>query len=508
MKGARAERRSHHRIPDRFRPLPLRQIVPCVLSISRYGSFELPFPVDRCPFGIAMPAEQFATSFRGNIGAIKIGRIGFGSRAIEPPSQESRRKTIGNFSIFCHPGGEEVFHNGKAALTTNEPRCKEAACGMGWRCSGPDVPEPGNTLRALPFRNSAGRNMRTATGHVDGRARRAARRGPAQRLCGPRTLAGPHDRTRQDEIARHRGRRTRDRPRPRPQGDAPSAEKKMHGALVSLGFQPEREVDPTGTLNYKLCNCPYRDVVRENQPVVCTLHRGMTRGLLTPFLPRRGSSASSRVTPTPPAVSSSCAASWRTKRSRRPQRRGSPTSHDNAACREHGGARRDPRRACHARWLGPNLRTMRRDPPSSRFRTTTTWRSTSPARSHARQPRRQATVAQCSWSTGTSTAASIFGSRKKSCYPRSAPRDPHHPLVAQALCDHVDIRARADALMLDAKGDPAILHELGTRLADHVRLEERQLFRLIEAALPTTRLATVATALEHAEGCAESAQGV
>ena len=61
---------------------------------------------------------------------------------------------------------------------------------------------------------------------------------------------------------------------------------------------------------------------------------------------------------------------------------------------------------------------------------------------------------------------------------------------------------------VDATPDPAILHELGTRLADHVRLEERQLFPLIEAALPTTRLATVATALEHAEGCAGSAQGV
>ena len=71
-----------------------------------------------------------------------------------------------------------------------------------------------------------------------------------------------------------------------PQGDAPSAEKKMHGALVSLGFQPKREVDPTGTLNYKLCNCPYRDVVRENQPVVCTLHRGMTRGLLDSISPQ------------------------------------------------------------------------------------------------------------------------------------------------------------------------------------------------------------------------------
>jgi Hemerythrin HHE cation binding domain len=54
--------------------------------------------------------------------------------------------------------------------------------------------------------------------------------------------------------------------------------------------------------------------------------------------------------------------------------------------------------------------------------------------------------------------------------------DSHHPLVARALCDHVAIRARADALLVDEARDPAVLHELGTCLADHVRLEERELF--------------------------------
>ncbi len=29
-----------------------------------------------------------------------------------------------------------------------------------------------------------------------------------------------------------------------------------------------------------LRNCPYRNSVKENQEVVCTLHRGITRGLL------------------------------------------------------------------------------------------------------------------------------------------------------------------------------------------------------------------------------------
>jgi predicted ArsR family transcriptional regulator len=69
-------------------------------------------------------------------------------------------------------------------------------------------------------------------------------------------------------------------------GGAGSAEEKMHAALASLGFQPEREMDPDGELTYRLGNCPYRDAVRENQPVVCTLHRGITRGLLEAIAPR------------------------------------------------------------------------------------------------------------------------------------------------------------------------------------------------------------------------------
>jgi predicted ArsR family transcriptional regulator len=64
-----------------------------------------------------------------------------------------------------------------------------------------------------------------------------------------------------------------------------SAEEKMHATLISLGFQPERELDPEGQLTYRLRNCPYRDAVRENQPVVCTLHRGITRGLLDTIAP-------------------------------------------------------------------------------------------------------------------------------------------------------------------------------------------------------------------------------
>jgi len=61
----------------------------------------------------------------------------------------------------------------------------------------------------------------------------------------------------------------------------------MHGGqeallntMSALGFQPRREPAADGTVTYRMGNCPYRDAVHENQQVVCTFHRGLTRGLL------------------------------------------------------------------------------------------------------------------------------------------------------------------------------------------------------------------------------------
>jgi iron-sulfur cluster repair protein YtfE (RIC family) len=85
--------------------------------------------------------------------------------------------------------------------------------------------------------------------------------------------------------------------------------------------------------------------------------------------------------------------------------------------------------------------------------------------------------------------------------------DPRHPLVLQVLGDHVAIRARA-ARLATVSGTPPPsanpgtpptdlqdLHELGQALADHVRLEERQLFPLIEQAMPADELLTLARRL-------------
>lgn len=65
-----------------------------------------------------------------------------------------------------------------------------------------------------------------------------------------------------------------------PESGSETPEERMHNALTGLGFQPQRQIGDRGRLTYRLGNCPYRDAVKERQPIVCALHRGITRGLL------------------------------------------------------------------------------------------------------------------------------------------------------------------------------------------------------------------------------------
>ena len=60
----------------------------------------------------------------------------------------------------------------------------------------------------------------------------------------------------------------------------------LQSTLTALGFQPKVQLRKEDRLAFRLRNCPYRDAVRENQPVVCALHRGITRGLLDVLDPR------------------------------------------------------------------------------------------------------------------------------------------------------------------------------------------------------------------------------
>lgn len=55
--------------------------------------------------------------------------------------------------------------------------------------------------------------------------------------------------------------------------------------IAALGFAPVLDVKSDGGFTCKLTNCPYRDSVRENPDIVCTLHRGITAGLLAELAP-------------------------------------------------------------------------------------------------------------------------------------------------------------------------------------------------------------------------------
>lgn len=75
--------------------------------------------------------------------------------------------------------------------------------------------------------------------------------------------------------------------------------------------------------------------------------------------------------------------------------------------------------------------------------------------------------------------------------------DPRHELVARVLTDHIAIRPRARRLTADAAVPK--LRELGDLLAAHIRLEENELFPLIEAALDPQALAALGGELDRAE---------
>lgn len=69
--------------------------------------------------------------------------------------------------------------------------------------------------------------------------------------------------------------------------DAAPEDDPLATTLSALGFQPTVTADAKGARGYCLGNCPYRDAVRQNAEVICSLHRGMTRGLLEVLHPDR-----------------------------------------------------------------------------------------------------------------------------------------------------------------------------------------------------------------------------
>ena len=73
------------------------------------------------------------------------------------------------------------------------------------------------------------------------------------------------------------------------------------------------------------------------------------------------------------------------------------------------------------------------------------------------------------------------------------------PEIVRVLTEHVDLRRRGQDVEASADPDPSALHELGERLERHIRFEERELFPMIEAALPDDELRQLGAAFARAE---------
>lgn len=99
-------------------------------------------------------------------------------------------------------------------------------------------------------------------------------------LAGWLARAIPAGATRLREIERAGREIGRELP-PSPTGD-PAQD--LTDALAALGFEPTLTRSEE-SFTCHLGNCPYRDSVRENQPVVCGLHRGITAGILAKLDP-------------------------------------------------------------------------------------------------------------------------------------------------------------------------------------------------------------------------------
>ena len=77
--------------------------------------------------------------------------------------------------------------------------------------------------------------------------------------------------------------------------------------------------------------------------------------------------------------------------------------------------------------------------------------------------------------------------------------NPYDPLVLRALGEHAMIRHRAAVLAATPSAAPDALQVLGTELAAHVRLEEGEVFPLIERVMPEREMGALARALEDAQ---------
>jgi predicted ArsR family transcriptional regulator len=81
------------------------------------------------------------------------------------------------------------------------------------------------------------------------------------------------------EAGREWGAYLTEQPPPYQRPSAGEAIERLTAIMEKLGFAPQAEADST---RYRLClhQCPFREVARDHQEVVCSLHLGLMQGAL------------------------------------------------------------------------------------------------------------------------------------------------------------------------------------------------------------------------------------
>jgi predicted ArsR family transcriptional regulator len=116
------------------------------------------------------------------------------------------------------------------------------------------------------------------------------------------------------------GRYLTEQPAPYQRSDAAQAIERLSATLAELGFGPETAAEE-GSYQFRLHQCPFREVAEAHQDVVCGLHLGIMQGVLAQL---RAPLSADRLQPfAEPGV---CIAHLGTGRDQAPhgQRRGRP----------------------------------------------------------------------------------------------------------------------------------------------------------------------------------------
>jgi len=63
-------------------------------------------------------------------------------------------------------------------------------------------------------------------------------------------------------------------------GGGPPAVERVVQMLDDIGFQPELAADGSGAVEIRLRRCPFHELARDSEGVVCAIHLGLIRGAL------------------------------------------------------------------------------------------------------------------------------------------------------------------------------------------------------------------------------------